>query len=128
MRYRFTKDEIMITNNHDGSLVLSIILDGEYKKCVYMLYPKKEAIKRFQQEFGIYADNYKPAGVAHLNNFGGLAIMEIEYGIDDYVCVCENYGDGYKRLTKNKIHYNAKGNPYFVRYGKRYYLDQFMRV
>lgn len=127
MRYRFTKNEISICDKY-GCLTLSIMLDGNYIHHSYMGYTKQEAIRKFQQEFGDYPSNYVPAGVLSLNNFGGIAIMKFENGIDTYAYVCDNYGDGYKKLTKNKIYYNIKGNPYFVRYGKRYYLDQFMKV
>ena len=46
----------------------------------------------------------------------------------DYVIVCDNYGDGYKNITRNKIRYNSNGDAYFVRNGHRWHLDQFMRV
>ena len=128
MRYRFTKDDITISRNNNGTLILSIMIDGHYVDHCYMFYSKAEAIRKFQEQFGTYPDDYKPAGVLPMNNFGGLAIMEIEHGIEDYLYVCDNYGDGYKNITKNKIRYNARGNAYFMRYGKRYYLDQFMRV
>lgn len=128
MRYRFTKDEIGIRRNHEGSWVLSMILDGQLVEMAYMFYSKKEAIDRFQYEFGRYPNDYKPAGVLPLSNFGGIAVMEFEDGIDTYAYVTDNYGDGYKNITKNKVYYNAKGNPYFVRNGRRWYLNQFMRV
>lgn len=125
MRYRFTRDEITVRNNGDGSLTLSIVLDGQYKHMQYMGYSKEEAIKKFQQEFGTYPDDYKPAGVLPMCNFGGLAIMEIK---DDYVYVCDNYGDGYKNLTKNLIQYTKYGKPFFRRNHQIYYLSDFMKV
>lgn len=128
MRYRFTKDEIGMRRNREGFLILSILIDGQYVYHSYLGYNTATAIKMFQEEFGTYPKNYQPAGVLPLCNFGEMAIMELEDGINTYAYVCDNYGDGYKNLTKNKIYYNIKGNPYFVRYGKRYYLDQFMRV
>lgn len=127
MRYRFTKDEIMEINNYDGSFNLSITIGGEYKTCTYMGYSRREAYSRFQNDFGTYPNNFVPLGTKHMCNFGGLAVMEREYGIDDYVIVCDNYGDGYKNITRNMIRYNTKGEPYFVRYGKRHYLGEFMR-
>ena len=81
MRYRFTKNDIIIMQNHDGSLVLSIMLDGHLVERAYMFYSKDSALKKFQSEFGLYPNDYKPAGVLCLNNFGGIAVMEIEYGI-----------------------------------------------
>ena len=127
MRYRFTKEDICCSYNDVGNLVLSIMLDGQRVKQTYIFYPKKEAIKRFQQEFGTYPNDYKPIATLCLCNFGGLAIMDIEYGIDDYVWVTENYGNGYKNITRNKIYYNRNNEEYFVRDGVRWYLKDFMR-
>lgn len=127
MRYRFTKDEISISRNMNGTWILSVFLDGQYIDRAFMGYSKAEAIKRFQQEFGTYPNNYKPAGTLCLCNHGGIAIMEIIDGIDDYAMVCDNYGDGYKNITKNVIKYNAKGEPYFIRHRNRYYLKDFIR-
>ena len=68
----------------------------------------------------------KPIAVMPMCNFGGLAIMEI-IQCDNKVVVCDNYGDGYKHRTVHKLYTNKKGT-YFRRYGKRYYLDDFMRI
>lgn len=123
--YRFTKDEISIYRNKYGDITLSILLDGKYIDHTYMGYSKREAIKRFQQEYGTYPDDFTPARVLTLCNHGGLAIMEI---IDEVAYVCDNYGNGYERLTKNRIFYSAKGYPYFTRNRQRYYLSDFMRT
>jgi hypothetical protein len=114
--------------NHEGALVLSAMIDGHYVDHAYMYYTKKEAIKMFQEKYGTYPNDYTPLGVLTICNFGGLAIMEIEDGIDTYVYVTDNYGDGYKNLSKNKVYYDAKGNSYFVRNRVRYYLHDFMKV
>ena len=126
MRYRFSKDEITVRNNN-GAWILSIMLDGQRIEQTYIFYSKEEAIRKFQQDFGTYPNDYTPVGVLTLSNFGGLAIMKIEYGIEYYVHVTANYGDGYKNLTRNKIYYNHK-RAYFIRHGKRYYLDEFMKL
>lgn len=127
MRYRFTKNDITYRRDDCGNHVLSIVLDGHLKKMKYMFHTKKEAYELFQKEFGCYPQDYKPVGILTLCNWGGLAIMEIENGFDDYVIVCDNYGDGYENITKNKIHYTTNGDGYFVRGGRRWRLDQFMR-
>ena len=90
MRYRFSKDEISICGGY-GDLTLSIILDGEYKSCSYLGYSTQEAIRKFQQDFGTYPKNYIPVGTLPINNFGGIAVMEIENGIEDYVYVTDNF-------------------------------------
>ena len=123
--YRFTKDEIHISRNHYGDLTLSIMFNGKYYHSTFNGYSKREAIKRFQQEFGTYPDSFKPLATMHTCNFGGLAIMEI---IDEVAYVCDNYGNGYERLTKNKICYNQHGHPYFTRNRQRYYLSDFLRT
>ena len=127
MRYRFCKDDINVKSSTQG-IVLSLILDGHLKEHMYIGYSVAEAKKKFQQDFGVYPDDYIPVGVHPLNNHGGLAIMEIKHGIDDYVIVCDNYGDGYKNISKCRVFYNAKGRPYFTRHKQRYYLNEFMRV
>lgn len=126
MRYRFLQSDITVRKSDFGSLVLSIMLNGERVQRTYIAYPKKEAIKMFQQEFGTYPKDFKPIGTLCLCNHGGLAIMEVEYGFDDYVFVTDNYGDGYKNLSRCKIYYNAKGEPYFIRNGRRWYYKDFM--
>lgn len=128
MKYRFTKDEINVKQNPDGSFVLSIILNGQYIDRVYVFYHLNEALTKFQHEFGVYPNDFKPAGVLPLSNHGALAIMEIENGIEDYAIVTDNYGDGYKNIGKHLIKYNMKNEPYFMRNNKRYYLHNFMRV
>lgn len=125
MRYRFTKDDVTVRRNDNGSLTLSIVLDGHLKHMNYMMYSEREALKKFQHEFGTYPDDYKPAGVLPLCNFGGMAIMEIK---GDYVYVCDNYGDGYKNITKNLIQYTKYGKPFFRRNAQVWYLSDFMKV
>ena len=73
----------------------------------------------------INPDDYKPAGVLPLCNFGGMAIMEIK---GDYVYVCDNYGDGYKNITKNLIQYTQYGKPFFRRNKQVWYLSDFMKA
>lgn len=128
MKYRFTKNDVDCWYDSCGYLHLKIVLDGELKKKTYLYYSKKEALKKFQEEFGVYPKDYKPIGVYCLSNFGGLAVMEIENCFHDYAIVCDCYGDGYKNITRNKIYYNNGGSPYFLRNNKRWYLDDFMRV
>lgn len=70
----------------------------------------------------------KPIGTLALNNFGGLCIMKIIRDIDDYVVSAENYGNGYIRASKARIRYDRKGNPYFMRFRQKYYLNEFMKV
>lgn len=57
-------------------------------------------------------------------NYSGYVILEIS---DDFAIIAYHAGQGYQLKRKCKLYYNTKGC-YFVRYGKRYYLHDFMRV
>ena len=67
--------------------------------------------------------NAKPIAAMGLTNTAGLGILEIQYGIDDYVILRGTLGD----IHRCKIYSNTKGM--YIKYGRcRYYLDEFMRV
>lgn len=76
-----------------------------------------------KQEKELYKS--KPAiGVKCTSNFGGIAIKEFIYDIEDYVIFEGELGDVHKR----KIQYNMSGEAYFM-YGKRREkLSDYMRV
>lgn len=126
MRYRFKREDIRIRKDEYGNYVLSLILDGQILERKYMFFTKAEAIKQFQQQYGVYTKDYKPLGVLGLNNHDGIAIMKIIYDFDDYVIVCDNYDGEYKNITKNKIRYTKDGKQYFIRDNNRYYLGDFI--
>lgn len=63
-----------------------------------------------------------------ISNDSGIAIFDIVHEIDDYVVAALIYGDKQSKMTKNKVYYNQKAEPYFIKYGRRYYLHEFMRV
>ena len=63
-----------------------------------------------------------------MNNFGGIGIIRINYGIDDTVTTAFDFGDGLKNKSTSKIHYNAKGEIFFVKLGQRHYIRDFMGV
>lgn len=127
MRYRFKKDDVTVVRNDDGSLTLIIVLNNQYIHHRYFGFTKELALKYFQKDFGTYPKDFKPVGTLCLCNHGGIAIMEIEHGINEYVVVCDNYGNGYENITRNMVKYDSKGNAYFVRYKQRYYLNDFIR-
>ena len=56
-------------------------------------------------------------------NYSGYVILEAN---SDYVIVAYHAGQGYHSKRKCKLHYNTKG-VYFVRYGRRFYMSDFMR-
>lgn len=128
MKYRFVKKNVKVEEIQPNILILSVFLNDKTIEEEYWFYTKAGAIREFQKEYGTYPKDYKPLAVYPMCNLGGMAIMEIEDGCGTYVYVTDNYGDGYKNLTKNKVYYNRKGEAYFIRYGKRYYLDNFLKV
>ena len=50
--------------------------------------------------------NQRPIGVMCLSNWGGIEVLDIEYGFDDYVIWRENYGEPQK-AHRSKIHYGV---------------------
>lgn len=66
----------------------------------------------------------KPIATFSLCNFGGLAILDIIHGIDDYAVACFNYGNGNKEIRRHKILTSPSGRPYIRKGGTRYYFDQ----
>lgn len=63
----------------------------------------------------------------------GLGIIDFEHGINDYVittyytCFPSGHID-ISRKRKNMIRYNAEGEPYFIKNGQTYYINEFMRT
>lgn len=74
-----------------------------------------------------YADT-EPIGVITLCNWGGLEILDIEYGIDDYVIACFNYGNSRLEIRRHKVMYTPAGRAYIRKHGVRYYYDQMLPV
>ena len=72
--------------------------------------------------------NNKFIAALPVSNFGGLGIISIEHGIDDMVTTAFDFGDGLENKSTAKIRYNASGEDYFIKFGRRYYLKDFMRV
>ena len=72
-----------------------------------------------------YYKDVAPVGVYPINNFGGLAVLDI---IDDETAVCAwHYGDGYESIRRHQIFYTYTGRAYIRKRGRRYYFDQIMK-
>lgn len=71
-----------------------------------------------------YYSKVKPLAVMSITNNCGLEILEMQYGIDDYVIVRGFTGD----IHKYKLRYNNKGIYFKYCNGLRYYMNEFMRV
>lgn len=65
-----------------------------------------------------------PIAVMAITNNCGMAILEIENGIDDYVVVKGFTGD----IHRYKLHETNKGSFFKYQNGCRYYIHDFMKV
>lgn len=68
--------------------------------------------------------NAETVGYYCMCNWGGLEVLDIEYGIDDYVVACFNFGDGRININRHKIEYSTNGNQCFRKRGRRYYFNE----
>lgn len=59
--------------------------------------------------------------------FSGIGIIDIEYGVDT-ICVNEYFGGKEVKRTRNKIYDDKDGRSYIKKYGRRYYMDEFMKL
>lgn len=73
-------------------------------------------------------ENTKPIAVFGMCNFGGLEILDIEYGIVDYVIACFNFGTGRQKIRRHKVCTAPSGREYIRKEGTRYYFDEMMEV
>lgn len=68
-------------------------------------------------------EDKEPVAVYPMSNSGGIEILDILYGIEDYV-VCRYYGMSYHRV---KINYSGERS--YFRIGRfRVFLDECMKV
>ena len=66
-----------------------------------------------------------PVGLYPMNNFGGLAILDIQ----DETAVCAwHYGDGYRSIRRHQVFYTYTGRAYIRKAGQRFYFDQILRT
>lgn len=70
--------------------------------------------------------NAAPVGVYPLNNFGGLAVLDIP---DNETAICAwHFGEKYESVRRHRIHTTYTGRAYIRKGGRRYYFDQIMRM
>lgn len=72
--------------------------------------------------------NRKPIASLCLSNVAALVILDIVNSIDGYAITILVCGESKSRPAQNKIRYNAKGDAFIIKGGKRFYLHDFMRV
>ena len=63
-----------------------------------------------------------------LSNRGGLEILDILPGIDDYAVACFNFGTGRQKIRKHKICHTPSNRAYIRKDGVRYYFDEIMGI
>ena len=68
----------------------------------------------------------KIIATCHLNNFGGIVIFNIIYGIEDKVKFSYHNGEKYGRLSTSIIRYDEEGQSYFNSGRQKYYLNEFI--
>lgn len=73
-----------------------------------------------------YYKEAAPVGVYPMNNFGGLAILDILS--DDSLIAAWHYGEEYEGIRRHRVYYTYTGRAYIRKAGRRFYLDQIMRV
>ena len=62
--------------------------------------------------------DYKPIATICLSNYGGLVVLEINYGIDDTMTTAFDYGEGLQGIKTTPIHTAIDGRFYIIRYQK----------
>lgn len=67
-------------------------------------------------------------GYFTMSNYGGLEILDINYGIEDVAIACFNFGTGRQQIRRHKIYTAPSGRFYIRKAGTRYYFDQIMRA
>ena len=67
----------------------------------------------------------KVIGIYSDTAYSGIVIYDVT---DEYVENASVVGEKYGRIAKTKIKYAPDGSAYFIKEGRRYYLDEFMRV
>ena len=72
--------------------------------------------------------NYVAIASRPVFNDAAIVIYAIKYGINDAVLVGDVYGDTRKTSRLSSIRYNANGDAYFMHYGRREYLRDYIRV
>ena len=69
----------------------------------------------------------KMIATKHLFNTGGIGIINIEHGIDDFVIFAVFTTDGIVgRVRRSKIRYTRDGRAYFMGCKSRQYLGDFI--
>lgn len=69
--------------------------------------------------------NKKAIAYYNIGILDTIFIYDIEYSINDFVVYRHTRQ---KRLYKAKIRYDKQGNAYFITYGSKYHIADFLRL
>lgn len=69
----------------------------------------------------------KPVGVVPLCNFGGLAVLDVLDGGQTLVAAWD-FGTGYQKIRRYTVQCTEGGRDFIRKEGRRFYLDEIMRV
>ena len=72
--------------------------------------------------------NINSVAVYPMISWGGLEILAIEHGIEDYVVYREHFGENESEAHRVKIRTSTSNRSYFIYNSTRIYLDQCFRV
>ncbi len=72
-----------------------------------------------------HVNNVQPAGIHALSAFYGVAIFDIS---GDECIAAYHDGNHYTGAHRHVIYYSNSGREYIKKGGRRYYLDDFLRV
>lgn len=70
----------------------------------------------------------KPIAVYPMSNWGGVEILDVLHGIDDYVICRYNFGEPEDKLHRVKVKYNKNGLPFIFLDGDYIRIDDMMSV
>ena len=69
----------------------------------------------------------KIIAICQLNNFNGIVVFNIVYGINDKIKFAYHNGERLGRVHTSIIRNDAKGEPYFYSGKRKYFLSDFLR-
>lgn len=83
--------------------------------------------KMTKEEMEYYRDK-KPIASYPISNWGGIEILDILNGIDDYVVCRYNFGEPEEKLHRLKLQYSKTGAPFVYLEGTYVRLDKCIEV
>lgn len=86
---------------------------------------RTKAMTKEEQE---YYSSKTPIAVYPVSNWGGVEILDILYGTDDYVVCRYNFGEPEKKLHRVKVQHNKGGIPFIFLDGSYVRLDECLAV